>query len=627
MKIYLKAFYITLVSILIFSNLNLYAQDANKSQSLLDLQDTIREILTKTNTPGAGVIMVSGDSLILLKGMGKADLEKNIDVNENTMFRLGSVSKLFVSLAILKLQEDGSLSLKDKVSDLISDIKINNPWKENYPIRIENLLEHSSGLNDWSWAELGSDDSKPKTLKEALDYYPKGRIVRFVPGSRMQYSNLAVSIAAYIVEKVSGMTYESYVDKYFFKPLGMKNATFRNSKHYQEFGAKGYDNGVLMPYYHLLYRPSAAFTDSPKELFNLLKFFINRGKVDGVQILSESSLNRMERNESIFIEHSDFLKDYGLGNVPSLYKNFIYRGHGGSVPGSNTDFCYLPEYKLGFAIMINGNNQGVLYAISRLIKKYQTKDLPQQKIENLKINNKSKEDFTGFYVPMNYKFDCLESLVKIKQLRKMWHKGDTLYVKNVLRQYPKKFYSNGKNEFEREDFDGFVIFKTNDPIEGEVIYGDMGILKEISSIYAFILLIIFWAFYITSLTVFIFAIIRLLIYFFGKKKNKVALWVCLLPLLNTLVFFVTILILFISINTKIDAFLLLGNISSLSVLIFIGTIAYAVISLWVPYFLFKNRNIRMSKVFYYHSVLVAIFNLIFTVYFFSNGLIGIQTWI
>jgi len=620
---------ITVLVFIFFSISLCFAQkvsDANSSKALKELQISIQNILIKTNTPGAGIVMVSGDDVILLKGIGKADLENNLDVNENTMFRLGSVSKLFVSLAILKLQEDGYLSLKDKVSDLIPDIEITNPWKDQYPIRIENLLEHSSGLNDWSLAELGSDDPKPKTLKEALDYYPKGRVARFVPGTRMQYSNLAVSIAAYIVETVSGMTYEAYVDKYFFKPLGMENATFRNSKHYQEFGAKGYDNGVIMPYFHPLYRPSAALTDSPKELVNLLRFFINRGKIDDIQILSDNSLKRMERNESMHIEHSAFLKGNGLGNSSTLYNNFIYRGHGGSVPGSNADFRYLPEYNLGFAIMINGNNQDVLNAISRLIKKYQTKDLPQKNVSLKKTRHKSTKDLTGYYIPVNYKFDCLESLIKIKRLKKMWHKGDTLYVKNVLRQYPNKFYSNGKNEFEREDFDGFVIFQTNDPVDGEVIYGDMGMLKKISSIYAFTLLIIFWAFYIIPVTVFIFAILRLLIYFFGKK-NKVALWICLLPLINILFILVLILTLFMSIHTKIDAFLLLGNMSPLSVFIFIGTIGFALTSLWVLYYLFKNRNIKMSKVFYYHSVLAAIFNLIFTIYFFSNGLIGIQTWV
>ena len=205
MKIIIKS--ITFLVFLHFSISLCFAQDisnVNGPQTLKELQDSIQKILIATNTPGAGIALVSGDETIWLGGLGKADIENNIDVNESTMFRLGSVSKMFVALAILKLQEEGRLNLKDKIRDLIPDIKIINPWEEQYPIRIENLLEHTSGLSDWSFAELASNDPKPKTLKESLEYNPKGRISKFVPGTRVQYSNLGVSIAAYIVEKVSG---------------------------------------------------------------------------------------------------------------------------------------------------------------------------------------------------------------------------------------------------------------------------------------------------------------------------------------------------------------------------------------------------------------------------------------
>jgi len=591
---------------------------------LSELQDSIQKILIETNTAGAGIIMISGDNIVLLRGFGKADIENDIDVNENTMFRLGSVSKLFVSLAILKLQEEGRLNLKDKVKDIIPEIGIINPWEEQYPIRIENILEHTSGLSDWTFAELGSNDPKPKTLKESLEYYPKGRVAKFVPGTRIQYSNLAVSIAAYIVEKVSGMTYEDYVAKYFFKPLNMKNATYRNSEQYQKIGAKGYDNRTFIPYLNILYRPSAALTDSPKDLVNLLRFFINRGKIDSLQLISDSSLKRMERNESLHIEKSELFKNEGLGNYASFYKNFIYRGHGGSVPGSNADFCYLPEYNLGFAIMINGEDENVVDILSNLIKEYQTKDLPQKTLKGENTIYKSNQDLSGYYISVNYKFDLFKFKDKIKSLTKIWHREDTLFLKNVLGQYPYKLYPKENNVFKSESGSTY-LFQENDPIEGRVIYGNVGMLKRISPVYAYTLLIIFWAFFIVPFSIIIFSILRLFIYFFGKKKNKIALWITLWPLIN--ISFALVIVLYMSLQTRLDAFLLLGNISSLSILIFIGTIGFALTSLWSIYYIFKNRKVKMSRIFYYHSALVAVFNLIFTIYFFSNGLIGIITWI
>jgi len=621
---------ITVLVFLPFSISLCFAQNVrnvNGPQTLIELQDSIKKILIETNTPGAGIVMVSGDEVVLLEGLGKADIEKNLNVNKNTMFRLGSVSKLFVGLAILKLQEEGRLSLKDKVRDVIPDLEIINPWEEQNPIRIENLLEHTSGLNDWSLAELGSNDPKPKTLKESLEYYPKGRVAKFVPGTRTQYSNLAVSIAAYIVEKVSGLPYEEYIATNFFKPMGMENMTFRYSDQYQKTGAKGYDNGIPMPYWHVLYRPSAALTGSPKDLVNLLKFFINRGKINNTQLISESSLQRMERNESLHIEKSEVFKGNGLSNHASYFKNFVYYGHGGSVPGSNTDFCYLPEYNLGYAVMINGNDQEVLSEISGLIKEYQTKDLPQEVVKLIKTTHKSTQDLSGYYIPVNFKFDALKFFLKIKGLQKIWHKDDTLYVKPVLGQFPQKFYPNGNNEFVSVNSDRIALFLTNDPVEGEVIYGNVGMLKKIPPIYAYTLLIIFWALFIIPVTVIIFALLRLLMYLFGKKKNKAALWICLWPLVTISSLLAIVIALKMSIQTKTDAFLLLGNMSPLSILIFIGTICFALGSLWSVYYIFKNRHVNMSKIFYYHSVIAVIFNLIFTIYFLSNGLIGIMTWI
>lgn len=607
-----------------------FAQDEAKNlgpKTLEELQDSIQEILIENNIPGAGIVMVSGNDIVLLKGIGKADIENNRDVNENTMFRLGSVSKLMVGLSILKLQEEGKLNLKDKISDLIPDIEITNQWEEEYPIRVENLLEYSAGFGDWSFAELASNDPKPKTLKESLEFYPKTRITKYAPGTRSQYSNFGVSLAAYIVETVSGMSYEDYVDKTFFKAMGMENMTFLYTDKYQQIGAQCYADGIKLPYHHILYRPSAALTGSPKELAYLLQFFINRGKVDGNQIISENSLQRMESSESIVIDHSQAFKSQGLTNYSSFYKGFEYRGHGGSIFGSNSDFRYLQEYNLGFAVMINGDDQEILNRISRLIKQYQTKDLPQKtdKPKNI-ISHKSNQDLTGFYMGINYKFEAIKFFKKIKRIKKIWHQGDTLFVKNILQNDTSKYFANAHGEFVSIHSERRILFQTNDPVAGQVIYGSAGMIKKISSTYTYFLLFIFWALFLAPISISLFAIMRLFVFLIGKKKGKIALWICLLPFISIAIILSIVLVLWMSLETKMEAYLLLGNLSPISAYLFIATIAFALSSLWSVYYIFKNCHIQMSKVFFYHSVVAALINLIFTIYFFDNGLIGLMTW-
>ena len=621
-----------LIALLVFLSFSIslsFAQEKdnnNSPQTLIELQDSIQKILIKTNTPGAGIVMVSGDSVVWIGGLGKADIENNINVNENTMFRLGSISKMYVALAILKLQEEGRLNLKDKIRDLIPEIEFNNPWEDEYPIRIENLLEHTTGWDYWHYAELGSDDPKPKTLKEALDFYPKSRTSKFIPGTRVGYSNVGTSTAAYIVEKVSGLSFEDYIDKYFFEPMGMENMTYLQSEQYKKSGAKLYDNGIQLNYFNILYRPSAALNGSPKDMVNMIKFFINRGQINNNQILSDSSLKRMERSESMpILSKLELYKLNGLSNSGSSYNGFIYYGHGGSVPGGNANFAYLPEYNMGYAVMINGGDEDAVKRIADLIKNYQTRDLIQKPIE---IDNKKYKitiDPSGYYTIINPGYELTRILNPIKNVHKVWIKNDTVYIKRLMDgNSTTKYIPAGNNEFRSIKTNRIAFVLINDPLEGHTIGVN---LKKISPLWAYMLISIFYSFFIILASTVIFGLLWMLVYLFGKKKSKTALWVCLWPLITNSFIFVVILSYIIKVQTKYDLFQLFGTANVISVLILICSICYALASVWSVYYIFKNRRVKMSKFFYFHSVLAAILNLVFMLYFLSNGLIGIPTWV
>lgn len=629
MTIIKKTISLVLVLLFIFNVSKSFAQkaaDENKPKTLTELKISIQKIVRETKTPGAGIVLVSGDETILLEGFGKADIENNIDVNENTMFRLGSISKMYVALAILKLQEEGRLSLKDKIRDLIPEIEFVNPWEDKYPIRIENLLEHTSGWDEWHFAELGSDDPKPKTLKEALDFYPKSRISKFIPGTRSSYSNVGTSVAAYIVEKVSGLSFENYIDKYFFRPMGVENMTFLQSEQYKKTGAKLYDNGIKLNYFNILYRPSAALNGSPNDMAKMIKFFIHRGRINNNQILSDSSLNRMERSESMpILSKIELYQWLGLSSTGKYYKGFLYHGHGGVVPGGNADFAYLPEYNMGYAVMINGSDEDAINKIADVIKYYQTKDLIQKPVEIDNKKNKTAIDPSGYYKVINPKIDLLGFFERIKNIRKIWIKNDTIYTELLMDgNSTAKFIAAGNNMFRSVETKqiGFVLI--NDPLEGYIIGVN---LKKISPWWAYTLLSIYYSFFMILVSTFIFGVLRTIVYLFGKKKSKTALWICLWPLITNSFIFVVALSIFLTAKTRYDLFQLFGTANIISVLILICSICYALASVWSVVYIFKNRREKMSGFFYFHSAIASILNLIFTLYFISNGLIGIPTWV
>jgi CubicO group peptidase (beta-lactamase class C family) len=597
-------------------------------KTLKELQESIQKVLKETEAAGVGIVLMSGDTTVWIGGLGKADIGKNIAVNENTMFRLGSISKMMVSLALLKLQEEGKLTLKDKISDIIPEIKFDNPWEKTNPIRIEHLLEHTSGWSYWHMAELGSDDPKPKTLKEALDFYPKSRKCLYVPGTRLNESNVGIAVAAYIVEKVSGISFEDYMDKYFFKSMGIEYMSFYNTEHYKKTGASLYENGVKLSYFNILYRPAAAINASPKDFAKIVTFFINRGEINGTRILSDSSIQRMERSESMGkLSGLEIFKWCGLSNYARYFKGFIYHGFGGSLPGGNAEIGYLPEYKLGYAAMINDGNEDVLNDITDLIKDFQTRGLKQAPVKLDNIKHKIVIDPSGYYTSIDAKINIVKFLERIKNIQKVWVKNDTLFKKYLLQgNSTVKYFSAGNNQFKYADKSMVGLSIINDPLDGQIIVSH-SFLKKISPVWALSLLTLFYSFSIMLFTSVIFGLIWVFVYLIGKKKNKIALKICLWPLFTSSFIFTVFFIVKVNSRTRYDWFQLFGTANIYSVLLLVCGICYALASVWSVYYIFKNRHEKMSKFFYFHSILASVLNLIFTIYFLSNGLIGIPTWV
>jgi CubicO group peptidase (beta-lactamase class C family) len=150
-------------------------------ETIDELKKAILKILKETNTPAAGIALVNKEGPVWIAGLGKADLERNLPATEETMFRIASTSKIFVALSILKLQEQGKLSLKDKVCDLIPEIEFKNQWEQTNPLLVEHLLEHTTGWDEIHLPEKIHSDPQIRPLKFGLDYHPHTRISKWVP--------------------------------------------------------------------------------------------------------------------------------------------------------------------------------------------------------------------------------------------------------------------------------------------------------------------------------------------------------------------------------------------------------------------------------------------------------------
>src|SRR5688500_13164351 len=123
-------------------------QDPSEDPALSVLKSSIEKILIVTNSPGAGIAIVTKDGPVWVSGLGKANIEKNVVADEHTLFRIASISKMFVALSILKLEEQGKLTLEDEVRSHVPEIAFENRWEDTDPVRIVHLLEHTTGWDD-----------------------------------------------------------------------------------------------------------------------------------------------------------------------------------------------------------------------------------------------------------------------------------------------------------------------------------------------------------------------------------------------------------------------------------------------------------------------------------------------
>src|SRR5215472_8601934 len=129
-------------------------EDLPHPQTLEELQKAMKDVVEKEHVAGAGVALVSNGQLLWCGGIGKADLSGNRDVTCDTEFRVGSISKTFVALALLKLQEDGRINLYSRLQDVAPEIRLKNRWESTSPVRVVNLLEHSAGFDDMQPSEV-----------------------------------------------------------------------------------------------------------------------------------------------------------------------------------------------------------------------------------------------------------------------------------------------------------------------------------------------------------------------------------------------------------------------------------------------------------------------------------------
>lgn len=179
------------------------------------------EHMQKSQIPGAVLVVVKEGRILLTKGYGYANLEKKTPVvPDKTIFRVGSITKVFTATAVMQLADRNLIKLSDNVNKYLNHLKIQDTYPQ--PVTFANLLTHSAGFDEISPGRMTT--SADKVIP--LDQFIQSRLIRrSPPGDISSYETYSISLAAHLVENVSGTPFKEYLDKNIFKPLGMERTS------------------------------------------------------------------------------------------------------------------------------------------------------------------------------------------------------------------------------------------------------------------------------------------------------------------------------------------------------------------------------------------------------------------
>ncbi len=365
-------------------SINSSAQTLNTKQLTAEFDKMLSEKF-KPGETGCAALVAKNGQIIYQKAFGMANLELNVPMQPDMVFRIGSITKQFTAVAILQLMEQGKLSLQDDITKFIPDYPT-----QAYTITIEHLLTHTSGIKSYTsitdYIKNVRTDMKPEELIAQFKNQP----MEFAPGTKWNYNNSGFFLLGYIIEKITGKTYAEYIQENFFTPLGMTSSCYGSDTKIIKNRAYGYqpgDDGVRNSDYCSMTQPYSAGSIM-STVGDLFKWH---------QAVHSYKLVKKETIDKAFTEYKLANGDgtgYGYGWFLSQLQGSPTIEHGGGIFGYLTSSIYLPEEDVFVALF--SNNVGKAPELTALKMAALTIGKPLKTAE-IKLDETTLDQYIGIY--------------------------------------------------------------------------------------------------------------------------------------------------------------------------------------------------------------------------------------
>ena len=322
--------------------------DSTELSTFVD--DWMKENLENSPTPGVSISFVHDGKVLLNKGYGVNKIEKGEAVTENSIFRIASVSKTFVGIAVAQMVEKGMLDLDQDINLYLKSFQLKDDFSE--PITLRHLLTHTAGFDEQVWADATLKAADQQALGEHLARMMPPRVMK--SGRMISYSNYGYALAGYIVEEVSGMSFDAYVEENILRPLGMNRSNYRLTEDLKPHLAKGYigpqETLTERPYTFVHRYPPTSMLTTADDMTRYMMAVLNGGQVGAAKIYGPVADN--------LIRSALYTADPAMPGQTAGFMQWNRWGHeilwhDGAHVGFTAELMLFPELKSGFFIASN----------------------------------------------------------------------------------------------------------------------------------------------------------------------------------------------------------------------------------------------------------------------------------
>ena len=337
------------------------------------IDSTYTTLLKRNKVTGTSIAIVDNGEIVYATGYGFSDLENKKKADANTIYGIGSITKTFSALSIMRLQEQEKLRVTNSIKDYLVDLKIENPFNAINQIYISDILCHTSGLP--SDIANGFFVDNPPTISWVIKELNKQRLIsprRYISA----YSNVRYGLLGEVISRVSGLSYGDYLRQNIFTPLNMTSSSIG----YELDNTSKTYNGNKETVEPTVRDVAAGFISSNViDVSNFISMLMADGSFKSNQIISPSSIEDMERDQlTNVLLTQPFGYGYGLMIDSIKIKNHKKKdstivsiiGHGGDTHAFHADLAYIPEQKVGAVVLTNSVNGRSMSEASKLLKIY-----------------------------------------------------------------------------------------------------------------------------------------------------------------------------------------------------------------------------------------------------------------